>query len=47
MLFSSMIIPTEVDSRSTFSSKQTEHVFCCWSSLKTRIPERQDGTRNE
>jgi len=32
MLFSSMIIPTEVNSHSTFSSfscKQTEHVFCC------------------
>ena len=31
MLFSSMIIPTEVNSHSTFSSssfKQTEHVFC-------------------
>jgi len=32
MLFSSMIIPIEVNSHSTFSSfscKQTEHVFCC------------------
>ena len=43
MLFSSMIIPTEVDSRSTFSSfscKQTEQKSC---DLKARIPQRQDG----
>ena len=46
MLFSSMIIPTVMNSHSTFSSfscKQTEHVFCCLeSSLKSHVTSKRE-----
>jgi hypothetical protein len=39
MLFSSIVIPIEVNSHSTYSSfscKQTEHMFCSWNRVRER-----------